>query len=356
LLTGASTVLAYAPPAASPMPGLDNGEAFGGQLYLRGAFNDWAPRAEWGFINTGDGIYQLEQQFRGRLPVQDRPAGLGRLRPRGAQRGHRTRASRLRSATPVRVGPNGNLVIPSDGCWNITLNATDVANITLLLTPVGGGGGGGGKTVCGVGHQGLDDGEAFGGQLYMRGGFSDWAPRPANAFYNFGEGLYQAEFELAGGDYQYKIAQQAWDQFDRIVLGEDTVPGPVRCHSVDPGPGGPNGNLVVPKDACWNFLIDARDLGNLTLRVSEVDSVRRRGPGPFTGVEIRLLDPQGESISTQRLAWMRRIDQRIQLCEGRQRAADRPDRDREPRRRRRSVRRQLPAGRSTRATPHPPAR
>jgi pullulanase len=281
--------------------GLNNGEAFGGQLYMRGAFNDWAPRPEWGFINTGDGIYQLEQQFvageyQYKIAQQawdafDR-AVLGEPTRQGVT---------LPLSDPGPGGPNGNLVIPSDGCWNLTIDATDVSNLTLLLTPVGGGDGGdGGKTVCGVGNQGLNDGEAFGGQLYMRGGFSDWAPRPANAFYNFGEGIYQAEFELAGGEYQYKIAQQAWDAFDRTVLGEPTVPGPTLPLS-DPGPGGPNGNLVLPKDACWNFLIDARDLGNLTLRVSEVD-LSGGGPGPFTGVEIRLFDPQGESISTQQIA------------------------------------------------------
>jgi pullulanase len=283
--------------------GLNNGEAFGGQLYMRGAFNDWAPLAEWGFINTGDGVYQLENQFT-----------AGSYQYKIAQQawdafdraviGEDTRQGvTLPLTDPGPGGPNGTLVIPQDGCWNLTIDATDAANLTLLLTPVGdgGGGGGGGKTECGVGNQGLNDGEAFGGQLYMRGGFTDWTPRPANAFYNFGGGSYQAEFVLEGGEFQYKIAQQAWDAFDRIVAGEDTVPGPALPLS-DPGPGGPNGNLVLPKSACWNFEIDASDLGNLTLRVSEVDLSGGGGPGTFTGVEIRLFDPQGESISTQQVA------------------------------------------------------
>jgi pullulanase len=315
LRPAATTVLATAACGIADA-GLDNGEAFGGQLYLRGGFNDWAPRAEWGFINTGDGVYQLEQQFAAGAYGYKIAQQAWDVFDRAVLNEDTVPGNTFTLSDPGPGGPDGNLVIPSDGCWNITLNATDVANITLVLTPVSGGGGGGddGKTVCGVGTQGLDDGEAFGGQLYMRGGFTDWAPRPGNAFYNFGEGLYQAEFELAGGDYQYKIAQQAWDQFDRIVAGEDTVPGPALPLS-DPGPGGPNGNLALPKTACWNFLIDARDLGNLTLRVSEVDLSGGGGPGTFTGVEIRLLDPQGEPISSQRLPLDESgIDQRISFA------------------------------------------
>ncbi|MEJ2522946.1 MAG: hypothetical protein P8080_08715 [Gammaproteobacteria bacterium] len=34
------------------------------------------------------------------------------------------------------------------------------------------------KSTCGVGSQGLNDGEAFGGQLFMRGEFSDWNAEP----------------------------------------------------------------------------------------------------------------------------------------------------------------------------------
>jgi pullulanase len=284
-----------------PDGGLDNGEAFGGQLYLRGAFNDWAPRAEWGFINTGGGIYQLEQQFTaGDYQYKIAQAAWDQFDR--AVLGEPTRPNvTYVVADPGPGGPNGTVAIPTDGCWRITLDANDTASITLRLEPVGGGGGGGGKTECGVGSQGLDDGEAFGGQLFMRGGFSDWNPLPDFAFYNFGEGIYQAEFELTGGAYQYKIAQAAWDQFDRTVAGQETVPGPT-LPLTDPGPGGPNGNLVVPNSACWNFAIDARDIANLTLRVSEVDLSGGEGPGTFTGVEIRLLDPAGEAISTQQIA------------------------------------------------------
>jgi hypothetical protein len=295
-----------------PDAGLDNGEAFGGQLYLRGEFNDWGSQAEWGFINTGGGVYQLEHEFAAGEYAYKIAQQAWDVFDRAVLGENTLPNVTYVTADPGPGGPNGNLVIPSAGCWNITLDANDLANVTLLMTAVTDGGDGGGKTVCGVGNQGLDDGEAFGDQLFMRGSFSDWAARSQLAFFNFGGGIYQAEFELAAGAYPYKIAQQAWDVFDRAVLGQDTVPGPALPLS-DPGPGGPNGNLVLSKAACWNFLIDANDLGNMTLRVTEVD-LSGGGPPPFVGAEIRLFAPDGEAIGSEQVAGGETaIDRRIQL-------------------------------------------
>jgi pullulanase len=295
-----------------PDAGLDNGEAFGGQLYLRGEFNDWGSQAEWGFINTGGGVYQLEHEFAAGEYAYKIAQQAWDVFDRAVLGENTLPNVTYVTADPGPGGPNGNLVIPSAGCWNITLDANDLANVTLLMTAVTDGGDGGGKTVCGVGNQGLDDGEAFGDQLFMRGSFSDWAARSQLAFFNFGGGIYQAEFELAAGAYPYKIAQQAWDVFDRGVLGQDTVPGPALPLS-DPGPGGPNGNLVLSKAACWNFLIDANELGNMTLRVTEVD-LSGGGPPPFVGAEIRLFAPDGEAIGSEQVAGGETaIDRRIQL-------------------------------------------
>ncbi len=280
--------------------GLDDGAAFGGQLFLRGEFSDWNAEPEFGFYNFGDNIYQAEFQLsageysykiaQSEWDIFDRIVAGEDTLP----------TFTYVTSDPGPGGPNGNLVIPSDGCWNITLDATDTDNITLVVTRVeldDGGGGGGGKEECGVGNQGLDDTEAFGGQLFMRGAFSDWNAEPEYAFYNFGGNIYQAEFEIAAGEYQYKIAQSEWDIFDRIVAGSDTLPDTLYTTS-DPGPGGPNGNLVIPSDGCWNVRLDAADLENITLIVTETE-LGGGGPAPFVGVEVRLFDSTGDPLDSE---------------------------------------------------------
>ncbi|MEJ2522947.1 MAG: hypothetical protein P8080_08720 [Gammaproteobacteria bacterium] len=131
----------------------------------------------------------------------------------------------------------------------------------------------------------------------MRGEFSDWNAEPDVAFYNFGSNIYQAEFELAAGAYSYKIAQSEWDIFDRIVAGEDTVPN-VTYVTSDPGPGGPNGNLVVPSDGCWNITLDASDPDNITLVVTEVEIGGGGGGKETCGVGSQGLN-DGEAFGGQ---------------------------------------------------------
>ena len=278
--------------------GLDDGEAFNGQLFMRGDFSGWSALPAYAFYNYGNNVYQAEFELAaGEYSYKIAQADWDQFDRIVAGEDTVPNITYVTS-DPGPGGPNGSLVLPSDGCWNITLDATDTENITLIVTKVNlDDGDGGGKTECGVGNQGLDDGEAFNGQLFMRGGFTGWSALPAYAFFNYGNNIYQAEFELSAGDYQYKIAQADWDQFDRIVAGEDTLPD-VTYVTSDPGPGGPNGSLVLPKDACWNVTLDATDIENITLIVTEVDlSGGGPGPGPV-GVEVRLFDTSGEPISS----------------------------------------------------------
>jgi hypothetical protein len=112
--------------------------------------------------------------------------------------------------------------------------------------------------------------DVFDQTLYMRGAFNDWAdPPPGEAgFVQTGDTTYQAAFQVAAGSHGYKVAYADWS-LERAVLGEDTVPGAGPQPLSDPGPGGPNGNLVVAADACLNFTLDASDLDALTLAVGE---------------------------------------------------------------------------------------
>jgi glycosidase len=277
--------------------GLDNAEAFGADFFVRGGFNGWGSPPESKLINLGDGQYAAAFEvgsgdYEFKIAAEDWST-------------ERTADATVVLGTPVTLAPSGaNLRFSpaQQGCYRFGVDvsaSTDnpVLTVTRLNTaaplvrrlaalasarkeyPALRSGS---QQVlydfdqqCRIGDDGPPD--PFGGQLFMRGAFNDWGATPEAGFVRTGETAFEAEFELAAGAFPYKVALADWS-FERAVLAEDTVPGVGALPLVDPGPGGPNGNLAIAEAGCYNFRIDASDLSALTLEVTA-------GEGDVCGVE-----------------------------------------------------------------------
>jgi glycosidase len=279
--------------------GLDNAAAFGAEFFVRGGFNDWGTptRPESKLINLGDGQYAAAFEvgsgnYEFKVAAEDWSA-------------ERTADVTVALDTPVALSPSGGNVRfnpAQDGCYRFGLDvssSTETPTLTVsrlntaaplvrrlaalasarqeypalrrgtqdVLYDFG--------QQCRIGEGAPPD--PFGGQLFMRGGFNDWGANPEAGFIRTGETAYEAEFQVAAGEYGYKVALADWS-YERAVLGEDTAPGAGPQPLVDPGPGGPNGNLAIPAAGCYNFRIDAADLAALTLEVTA-------GTGDTCGVQ-----------------------------------------------------------------------
>ena len=94
------------------------------------------------------------------------------------------------------------------------------------------------QAVCGVSDQGMNNSEAFSAPLFLRGGFNDWGNSEEEGLaarfqlYNFGMGVYNAQFEIDGPDeYEFKIADGGWTieygnpEVDFVVDGTVTLSG-----------------------------------------------------------------------------------------------------------------------------------
>jgi pullulanase len=183
---------------------------------------------------------------------------------------------------PGPGGPEGKLNVAEDGCYNFTADYSDPDNPIITMTKVDlGGGTPPGQETCGVEDQGLDNSEALGQDMFMRGGFNDWgnpAPPAEFLFVNFGAGVYQAEFEIVTGEYNYKIGSAGWE-VERATSPDDVLePGDTQPLE-DPGPGGPEGKLNVPEDGCYNFTANYSDAENATLTMTKIE-LGGGGPPP----------------------------------------------------------------------------
>ncbi|MGD8977984.1 MAG: pullulanase-associated domain-containing protein, partial [Gammaproteobacteria bacterium] len=259
--------------------GNDNSEALGQNMFMRGGFNDWgnpSPTDEFLFVNFGDGIYQAEfEMVAGEYNYKVGSAGWEVERATSPDDVLEVGDTQP-LVDPGPGGPEGVLIVPEDGCFNFSIDFSDVENATMTMTQVdlgGGGPPGGGKEECGLADQGNDNAEAFGNEMFMRGGFNDWGnPSPTSEFLfiNFGGGIYQSEFEMTAGEYNYKVGSAGWE-VERATVPDDVLePGDTQA-LVDPGPGGPEGVLNVPTDGCYNFTADWNDIEAASITMTEVE-------------------------------------------------------------------------------------
>ena len=138
------------------------------------------------------------------------------------------------------------------------------------------------KTTCGVSGESVgDDDAAFGALMYMRGTFSDpeFSTSEETQFYNTGNGILQAEFEInAVQVHRYKIADAAWDD-DLQRKTEDKLDPGDTLPLVGAGLGAADGELEVTEAGCYNFTWDINDSENETLTMTKVN-LDSGGGGP----------------------------------------------------------------------------
>jgi glycosidase len=123
------------------------------------------------------------------------------------------------------------------------------------------------KTTCGVSGSG-DPAEAYGAEIFVRGGFDGWAdpPNAASRFANMGGNVYEAEFEVVAGSYEFKVASADWSTADFTADGAIALEASV---ALQPGSGLANTTIEIPTDGCYNFRLDVSDSGAPVLLVTE---------------------------------------------------------------------------------------
>ena len=219
-------------------------------MFLRGSlFADWAAESPGNnFENQGDGIYIARvAMFAGdyEFKVADGDWTIERsnfIDPLVAD----GPPLALTSGAPPTT--NGTVAAPNTGCYNFSMDTTDIDNALLTMTEVAGD--------CTIADQGNDNTEAFGVEMFIRGGLTnDWgAVVGVNNFINFGGDTYQAQFEVAAGTYEYKVADDGWtiersNNLDVLEPGET-----ITIQFLTGGFG--NTAFTAPEDACYEFTLD----------------------------------------------------------------------------------------------------
>ncbi len=271
--------------------GLDNTEAFGTAMFLRGAFNDWAdpPLAEAQVFNQGGGLYaQAVQLAAGSYGFKVAAADWSVERTNDAETVVPGTAVTLNTG-----GGNTVVEVAEDGCYRFDVDTSgSVENPPLTVSRLNVAA----PLVARFGelaaareaYPALRRGEQevvfdsrvscsvppswpaseLPGPLFVRGGFNDWGnpePPPESGFIRTDLDRFEAEFEIAAGSYEYKIATADWS-YERTVDGAETALDTELA--LIPGSGQPNSQFVVAEDGCYNFAIDASDLDNLVMEVT----------------------------------------------------------------------------------------
>ncbi len=239
--------------------GQDNAEAYGVDMFLRGGFTDWNASPAGQLINFGDDTYKA----RLRIAAGDYAF---KVADEGWTVEYTNETDPVVLGTPLTMEPGGgkgntNISLAEEGCYQFELDTTAPDAPILTVTRV--------KDTCGVQDQGQDNSDAYGVDIFARGGFNDWNAVPGGKFINFGANQYQAEFPIAAGDYGFKIADADWtieftNEVDPVVLDSPLILGP--------GGGKGNTNVSLAGANCYNFSLDTTDTDAPLLTVSAVET------------------------------------------------------------------------------------
>lgn len=155
---------------------------------------------------------------------------------------------------------------------------------------------------CGVIDLGLNNGAAFGSEIFVRGAFNSWAgasSEPPTGFVNNGDGTYSAEFAVVSGTSPFKIASEDWSIEYSNSGSETIVPDGTFVIPLS-GAGSDNSVFDIAADGCYTWTISNVDTSGVPspafdLTVSEkVDT----GGGGVAGSEIKVYDTYGEEIAS----------------------------------------------------------
>jgi uncharacterized repeat protein (TIGR01451 family) len=242
--------------------GLDNTEAYGATIYVRGTFNGWAnpPPPGASFTNFGGGVYKA--RFRAVAGDQDFKVATADWSTEFTVDG----AMPLDAPTTLQPGGglgNTTVAIPADGCYDFTLDTTVAGAPVLTITRV--------KDGCGISDPGLDNSAAYGDPIFARGSFNGWADPPPDSalFYQVTPTNYQAEFTIGEADHEFKVAKADWSvEFTNdqttVTLGDPII--------LEPGGGKGNTKITIEDGGCYNFDLDVTNLNSPVIVVSKVET------------------------------------------------------------------------------------
>ena len=241
--------------------GFDSTAAFGAEMFVRGTVsNDWAvtPGVN-NLVATSDTT--LEARFE--IAAGDyeyKVADAGWTIERAFTADDTALDTAVTMEDPGPGGPNGTVTIPADDCYSWVVDASDpeapVLTISRFDTSGGDNGDGGTPGVCAMEDSGNDPTVPFGAEMFVRGSvINDWAVSPGvNNLVNTGGNTLEARFEIAAGDYEYKVADAGWT-IERAFTDSDTTLD-TQVTMTDPGPGGPNGTITIAEDGCYSWTVD----------------------------------------------------------------------------------------------------
>jgi hypothetical protein len=251
----------------------DPAAAYGVPFYVRGGFNDWGAPPEAQFQNLGvifgENRYEVEFEVTAgtyEFKVASEDWSTVDFTADGA--------IELFDVVPLVPGSgasNTTIVIQEDGCYNFvfTFSDPDTPDLQVTKVPIA-------KATCGVTGTG-DPSEAYGVPFFARGGFNDWGNPPESLFNNMGNNVYEAEFPIAAGSYEFKVASEDWSTVDF------TADGPIGLDeyvTLVPGSGASNTSIDIDMDGCFNFRLDVSDPDAPVLRMAQVIIAK-----PSCGVE-----------------------------------------------------------------------
>ncbi|MDH3646752.1 MAG: hypothetical protein OER80_08265, partial [Gammaproteobacteria bacterium] len=174
-------------------------------------------------------------------------------------------------------GSNASITIAEAGCyqWTVTVvdgSAVPAPLVSLLVES---------DAACPAPPDlGNDPAEAFGAELFARGGFNDWAGAasdPPTNFVNLG-GAYMARFSMSTGTYEFKLADDGWS-FEYTNSGSV----PIGMATDFPGGGGSNASITIPADGCYQWTVAIVDGSAVpaplvSLLVEQIPTGRASGP------------------------------------------------------------------------------
>ncbi|MDX1678650.1 alpha-1,6-glucosidase domain-containing protein, partial [Arsukibacterium sp.] len=101
--------------------------------------------------------------------------------------------------------------------------------------------------------------------VYVRGGMNGWGE--TDAFTYAGEGIYKAEFDIAAGNYEFKVASADWSTVDKGAGADGSAVTLGTAKTL--AQGGGNLSITIPATATYIFTLDANNADSPSLTVIE---------------------------------------------------------------------------------------
>lgn len=224
------------------------------KLFVRGAHSSWAADPMYQLTYKGDNIYQayfsVDKATQTQFKIADDTDNWG-VQYSVMQDGNYIKLLDGVDYTAVKrdAGPSNNTFDLSAATYSVklTLDGNDYDQASLLFEK------------CDSVPAPYGDTE-----LLLRGDFNGW--NNSTSFTYLDDGLYKASIYLLPGEYNLKVASEDWNTvnlgFSDLIAGGDSVQWQ--------GAGEDNKlRLTVTELGEWTFVVDATDISNPTLVISE---------------------------------------------------------------------------------------